>query len=88
MPQPHKRSRSLRRVYITTPGGINKILYKRRNPKQARCSNCGTNLHGVKRGVSSIIRNLSSSSKHPKRIFAGNLCYNCTKRQLISMVRK
>ena len=88
MPQPNKRSRSLRRVYIKTPGGKNKILYKIRKPKQAHCANCGIMLHGVPHNVSSIIRNLSKSKKHPKRIFGGNLCYNCSKLELINRIRK
>lgn len=88
MPQPNKRSRSLRRVYIKTPGGKNKILYKRRKPRKAHCANCGRELHGVAHGVSSYIRNLSKSSKHPKRMFAGNLCFNCAKLEIIKRVRK
>ncbi len=88
MPRPSKRSRTLRRVYVKTPGGNNKILYKNRKPKQAQCSNCGLILHGVARGNSSFIRNLSKSSKHPKRMFGGKLCYNCTKREIIKRTRK
>jgi len=88
MPQPNKRSRTLRRVYVKTPGGKNKILYKLRKPGKAHCANCGRELQGVPRNISSIIRNLSSSSKHPKRIFAGNLCFNCTKLELIKRIRK
>ncbi len=88
MPQPHKRSRSLRRVYIKTPSGRNKILYKIRKPSKPTCSNCGKELHGVPRNVPSIVRNLSKSSKHPKRMFGGNLCFNCTKLEIIKRVRK
>jgi len=88
MPRPNKRSRSLRRVYIRTPGAKNKILYKRRKPKQAECANCGKMLHGVPRGVSSEIRNLSKSSKHPKRMFGGNLCHVCTKLEIVRRARK
>ena len=88
MPRPNKRSRTLRRVYVTTPGGINKILYKKRKPKKAHCANCGKELHGMVRNIPSVIRNISKSSKHPKRMFGGNLCANCTKLELIIRLRK
>jgi len=88
MPRMNKRSRSFRRVYIKTPGNNNRILYKVRKPKTGTCANCGIILHGLARGVSSKIRNLSKSSKHPKRIFGGNLCHNCTKLEIIKRVRK
>ncbi|MEK6932209.1 MAG: 50S ribosomal protein L34e [Nanoarchaeota archaeon] len=88
MPQPGKRSRTLRRVYVKTPGNRNKILYKVRKPKTGTCANCGATLHGLARGISSKIRNLSKSSKHPKRIFGGNLCHNCAKLEIIKRTRK
>ena len=85
MPRPSKRSRSLRRIYIKTPGGQNKILYKLRRPKKAHCANCGKELHGMSNNVSSVIKNLSKSSKHPKRMFAGNLCFNCAKLEILNL---
>ena len=88
MPIPSRRSRTLRRVYIKTPGNKNKILYKLRRHSNATCSNCGGLLHGVKTGSSSIIRNISKSSTNPKRMFAGILCSNCTKLEIIKRTRK
>ena len=88
MPQPNKRSRTFRRVFIKTPGNNNRILYKNRKPKQPHCDNCGKILHGTKRGGSALIRNLSKSNKHPARIFGGKLCSTCTKRELIKRIRK
>lgn len=88
MPIPSRRSRTLRRVYIKTPGNKNKILYKLRRHSRATCSNCGKILHGIKTGQSSIIRNISKSGKNPKRMFAGILCSSCTKLEIIKRVRK
>ncbi len=88
MPRPSKRSRTLRRVYIKTPSGKNKILYKLRKPKKICCSNCKKELHGVPHDVKSVTRNLPKSSKHPKRIFGGMLCFKCSKLELIKRFRK
>ena len=88
MPRPNKRSRTLRRVFVRTPGGTNKILYKKRKPRSPHCANCGKPLHGTIRAITSVLRNVSKSKKHPKRKFGGNLCFNCTKRRLIQESRR
>lgn len=88
MPRPNRRSRTFRRVYLKTPSGKNKILYKRRKPKFAHCSNCGVILHGIPHELPYKMRNMSKSQKRPERIFGGNLCSNCVKREIIKRVRK
>ena len=88
MPRPNRRSRTFRRVYVKTPSGNNKILYKRRKPKAAHCANCGNILHGIPHELPFKMKNIPISQKRPERIFGGNLCSKCTKREIIRMVRK
>jgi large subunit ribosomal protein L34e len=78
-----KRSRTLRRVKYTTPGGINKTRYVARNPKAARCGSCGGILKGVPRDVSG----LSKSQKKPERPFGGTLCGGCMRNEMKSRAR-
>ena len=82
MPRPNKRSRTLRRVFFRTPGGTNKILYKKRKPRSPHCANCGKPLHGTIRAITSVLRNVSKSKKHPKRKFGGNFGSISTKGSL------
>ena len=88
MPRPSKRSHTFRRVYIRNIKGKSKLVYRRRKPNLARCANCNAILHGVPRELPYKMRNLSKSSKHPKRIYGGYFCSNCTKLELIKQARK
>ena len=49
MPEPYKRSRSLRRLQVKVPGGATKVHYKERKPGKAKCGSCGSILIGVPR---------------------------------------
>jgi len=71
------KSRSMRRVAITTPSGINKIAYRPRKPKQAHCGECGAKLSGVPRARKSEINNMPKTAKRPERPFGGVLCSKC-----------
>ncbi|AJF62558.1 MAG: 50S ribosomal protein L34e [archaeon GW2011_AR20] len=88
MPRPNKRSRTFRRVYVKTPSGENLIHYKRRKPKAAHCANCGEVLHGISRELPYKMKSMPKSQKRPERIFGGNLCSNCTKREIIERTRQ
>lgn len=88
MPRLNKKSRTFRRVYLRTPSGKNVLHYKRRKPKIAHCANCGKVLHGIPRELPYKMRNFPKSQKRPERIFAGKLCANCTKHEIIKRVRK
>ncbi|MFH1209588.1 MAG: 50S ribosomal protein L34e [archaeon] len=83
-----KRSRKLRRVFVRTPKGISKMVYKRRNPSKVLCSICRKPLHGIKRLIPSKLRKLTKSRRRPERIYSGNICSSCTKRILIKKTRK
>ena len=49
MPRQRYRSRSLRRVYVRTPGGRTVIHYEKRKSLPAKCAICGAELQGVPR---------------------------------------
>lgn len=88
MPRPNKRSRTFRRVYVKTPSGRNVLTYKRRKPKSQHCANCGRALLGVPKELPYKMKNSPKSQKRPERIFGGNLCLECTRREIINRVRK
>ena len=79
MTSPRHKSRSLRRVYVKTPGGRNTIHYKERKPKQAHCADCGSKLHGIPRKRAFEMKNLPKTQKRPERPFGGKLCSKCTR---------
>jgi large subunit ribosomal protein L34e len=76
MVSPRRRSRSLKRIKIRTPGGKSVVHYERSRKTIARCGRCGAQLNGVPRDVRDL-RNLSKSSKRPNRAFGGVLCHKC-----------
>lgn len=77
MPRPARRSRSLRRIQRKSPGGETKKRYERRKGTKAKCAICKKRLQGA-----SCSKVLSKTQKHPKRLFAGNLCHQCTEQAL------
>lgn len=87
MPKPAYRSRSLRRVYVKTPGGRTTIHYEDRKPGYARCAKCGRRLQGVPRLKPSELRRLSKTERRPERMFGGVLCINCLEKLLKKVVR-
>lgn len=73
------KSRTKRRVFVRTSGGLTKISYRRRKPKKAHCATCGIVLKGVPREVPYRIKKLSKTQRRPERPYAGNLCSRCTR---------
>jgi large subunit ribosomal protein L34e len=86
MVAPNKtKSRTYRRIHVTTPGG-NKILhYKRRKPKAAHCA-CGAVLKGVPRELPTFMQNMPKTQKRPDRPFGGVLCTRCMRKKIINSV--
>lgn len=82
------KSRSLRRVYVRTPGGKNKIHYRQRKPGIAKCAVCGKSLHGIPRLLHSKFKNLAKTKKRPQRPYGGKLCSKCTKQKIMEKHRK
>ncbi|MBI4154224.1 50S ribosomal protein L34e [Candidatus Woesearchaeota archaeon] len=86
MPQPSRRSRTLRRVFVKTPGGVTKLQYRKRKPSKAHCAGCGTQLAGVPHDRRHVMRNLAKTKKRPQRPFGGNLCSACSRATLLQRV--
>ena len=87
MVAPKFRSRSLRRVYVKTPGGKTIIHYRRRKPGKPQCAECGDVLKGVARGITAEIKKLSKTEKRPERPYGGNLCSKCSRKLIIEKAR-
>lgn len=88
MPAPKHRSRSMRRVFIRTPGSRRKLQYRRKTPSKAHCGLCRKVLAGVARAHASTLRNIPKSKKTPSRPYRGNLCPSCSRKILIEKARK
>ena len=79
MPQGRYKSRTLRRIYVKTPGTRNVIHYRKRKPSKAHCAHCAVQLAGVPREFPAVLRNLPKSAKRPERPYGGTLCSACTR---------
>ncbi len=86
MPAPRLRNNSLRRIFRKVPGGRVSLLYKRRKPKSARCSNCKDTLKGVPREIHYKISGLSKTKRRPERPYGGVLCSKCMRQEIINKV--
>jgi large subunit ribosomal protein L34e len=87
MPEPYKRSRSLRRVKIKTPGARNVIHYEKRKPQAAHCGDCGKPLSGVPRARPSELKSIPKTQRRPQRPYGGVLCTACTRKKMVNMAR-
>ncbi|MBW2975298.1 50S ribosomal protein L34e [Candidatus Woesearchaeota archaeon] len=77
MPQPRRRSRSLIRINVKTPGGRTVTHYKHRKPKPAKCGKCGSVLKGIIRERPYKMKKVAKSKKRPTRPYGGVLCSRC-----------
>ncbi len=73
MPEPYKRSRSLRRLQIKVSGGQTRVHYRERKPKLGSCNVTGQTLKGVPRERPNNLKKLSKSKRRPSRPYGGNL---------------
>jgi large subunit ribosomal protein L34e len=87
MPQPSKRTRSVKRHDLRLPGGRFETHYKREKPDVSRCSRCGRELSGIPRLIPSELRKLSASQRGIERIYGGQLCHGCLRDLLKQTVR-
>lgn len=67
MPEPYKRSRTLRRLQVKVPGGRTNLHYKERKPGKAKCGNCGALLKGVSRKSPLRMHKTLKTKKRPER---------------------
>jgi large subunit ribosomal protein L34e len=87
MPAPRQKSRSLRRVFVKTPGGKTVLHYRKRKPGKAKCGSCGTILKGVPRERPFKMENMAKSKKRPERPFGGVLCSKCMRNLIKEQAR-
>lgn len=87
MPEPYKRSRSLRRLQVKVPGGRTSLHYKKRKPGKAKCGNCGALLKGTLRERPLKMSKLPKTKKRPERPYGGNLCSKCLRSLIIEKAR-
>ena len=77
MSRPSRRkSRTFRRVPVKVSKGTS-MHYRRRKPKQAHCSKCGSTLPAVPRLLSVKMAALAKTKKRPERPYGGILCTRC-----------
>ena len=88
MPAPRFRSRSLRRVFVKTPGGKTVVHHKRRKPGKPQCAMCKNYLKGVARGITFDIHKLSKTERRPERPYGGVLCSKCMRKLFVDKARK
>ncbi len=86
MPDGKHKSRSLRRVFVRTPGKETKLHYRERKPKKKKCSECGKQLHGIPHLIQSKFRNLPKTKKRPQRPYGGVLCSSCMRKKIKEQV--
>ena len=79
MPAGKHKSRTLRRVFVRTPGSNTVMHYRRRKPSKAECAHCKQPLAGVPQVLSHKLRNMPKSSRRPERPYGGYLCSKCTR---------
>lgn len=87
MPEGKKKSRTLRRVSTKLPGGKTVIHYKPRKPGKAKCAECGAELKGVPRELSSKMKNMPKTKKRPSRPYGGNLCSKCMRKKILEKAK-
>jgi len=76
------KSRTLRKVFKRLPGQKTKQFFLKRNPKQAKCSECSSLLHGIPRKRPYKMMNLAKTKKRPERPYGGKLCSSCTRKKI------
>ena len=80
MPALRYRSRSNKRTFKKTPGGVTVLHYKKKKPSKHLCADCGKLLHAVPRARPYQIRKLPKSKKRPNRPYGGYLCSECARK--------
>lgn len=88
MPSGMRKSRTMRRVFVKTPGGRNVLHYRLRKPKKSVCATCGMILAGTARERPCKMQNMPKSMKRPERPFGGVLCSKCMRAEIKARARQ
>jgi len=84
MPEGKHKSRTMRRVFVKTPGSKTILHYKLRKPSKAICGGCGTQLSGVPRERPFKMQNMPKTKKRPQRPYGGVLCSRCMRQVIVA----
>jgi len=87
MVEGRKKSRSMKRKTVITPGGRKIVHYTKGKPGKAQCGQCGRPLAGMPRVRETEMKQIPRSSRRPERPFGGNLCSICSRKEIIRRVR-
>lgn len=83
----NKRTRTVKRKQVVTPGNKTVTRYSSKKPSVARCQLTGQKLSGVPRASKTKIKTMSKSARRPTRPFGGVLSPAAMRRVLIERVR-
>jgi len=87
MPRGMFKSRTLRRVKKKLPGGKTGLVYLKRKPARAKCSECKKQLMGVPRERPYKMQAMAKTKKRPERPFGGVLCSACMRNNIKESIR-
>ena len=87
MVQGKYRSRTFRRIKVTTPSGRRTVHFERKRNGAPTCADCGSLLKGVARGTPHQVKKTSKSERRPERPYGGVLCSACTREKIIAQAR-
>lgn len=76
------KSKTMRKVFVRTPGAKTVIQRGLRRHKEAVCTVCGDSLKGVSRARTNVYKKLAVTHKRPTRPYGGNLCSKCSKNKI------
>ncbi len=83
MPRPAHRSRTVKKVYVRTPGGKVVVHYRRKKVNPPRCAKCGKPLNGFPKMK---LKEARKGHRPPGRPYAGYLCHKCLSRGIVLAV--
>ena len=82
-----RKHKNERKVFVKTPTGKSKVVFKKRNPNRKTCKKCGEMLKGIKRINSFKLNKTNKSLKKNNRKFGGELCSKCSREEIIMGAR-
>ena len=87
MVAPRYRSRTLRRVFVKTPGGRTVLHHVKRKPAKAKCAKCSAVLSGIPNVRAKRLHSMPKTAKRPQRPYGGMFCTQCSREAMISKAR-
>lgn len=81
------KSRSLRKVFVRTPGARTVIHRRKRKPQKAHCAGCKKVLPGVASERNYKMMTMPKTKKRPERPFAGMYCSRCMRLKIKETIK-